>query len=334
MSSWRLAIVVAGTVTRGLSSIKRDKLKQKKIFEIVKELEESEQIRIVRLVDALDSSVRIMRHNFIDLKSHLELYSKLDFNKYFIDRNYLNKLEVETYLNETQRLIHNYVTSTQSLIDHQRRHQKSLSEKRDEFHEYQEEVKLRFIEDPLSTFVGELRNYYNHYGIANIISNKVFDGMTNKLSTKLEINLDSIKKTTFQWKKYSKKYLESRDSETELLKLFKDYHEQVLNFQKWYKNRQKEIFVAEIDFVELKQKEIALIEINYLLEHINAKKGISRPMIENVIFKYTNIDHANEIINEENPKQKASLILKVFSKFIVIPPIMAIMITACYTSFE
>lgn len=275
-----------------------------------------------------------MKNNFRELRNHVNGYRDLNSNKSFIDRNFLNKLELQNFLNEAQRLIHNYVTSTQSLIDHQRRHQKKLADIKDAFSEYQNEIDSRFIKDPLSNFIGQLRNYYNHYAIATISSNKVLDGMTNELSAKLEISLDDIKKTSFDWNQYSKIYLNSSDGQTELLTLFEEYHEKVLAFQKWYKNRLEDIFRQEIEFVESRRKELASKEIQALFSHIEGKKGFNRWMVENIIFKYLDIDHTNEIIGEEDSRKKADMIIRALARFITIPPAIFAMIAILYGAFD
>lgn len=308
---------------------------QRNTNDIIAELENSDQYRVTSLIYALDSSIRIMKSNYSELSNHINNYQNLNINKSFIDRNFLNKLELQNFLNETQRLIHNYVTSTQSLIDHQRRHQRSLAKIKDAFNEeYQTEIDNQFIQDPLSNFIGELRNYYNHYAIATISSNKVFDGITNELSAKLVISLESIKETSFNWNQYSKSYLNQSDSQKELSKLFEEYHLKVLDFQKWYKNRLEEIFHSEIEFVEIRRKELASKEINLLFQHIESKKGFNRLMVENIIFKYLDIDHTNEILEEGNPKQKADLILNAFSRFTNVPPLMFVMIASLYGAFD
>lgn len=304
------------------------------INEIISELENSDQSRVASLVYAIDSSIRILRSNYSELSNHINNYQNLNINKSFININFSNKLELQNFLNETQRLIHNYVTSTQSLIDHQRKQQRSLAKIKDSFNEYQAEIDKQFVHDPLSNFIGQLRDYYNHYGIATISANKVFDGITNELSVKLVISLESIKKTSFNWNHCSKSYLNQSDSQEELSKLFEDYHLKVLAFQKWYKNRLEDIFLAEIEFVEIRRKELASKEIILLFQHIEGKNGFNCLMVENIIFKYIDIDLANEIIEEENPKRKAHLILNAFSRFTIVPSTIFVMIASLYGAFD
>lgn len=114
--------------------------------ELISEMNSMEEYRIVSEMNNFEESVILLNSNYNELNSHF-----LNFKKTIFKINSKDE-EFRDVNIETKRLIHNYLSSVITLIDHTRIHMKILHKTKD-IEEYKIKIERTFIGNPLCSFV-------------------------------------------------------------------------------------------------------------------------------------------------------------------------------------
>jgi hypothetical protein len=138
----------------------------------------------------------------------------------------------EDYTSEVQgnfaRHLHNFLVSSQSLVEHTRRLMRKWYVDTEMLVKYQDAVNKNFINDPLSQFIEALRNYCTHRSPVGIII-KTFPGKDS------DCNVVSIHKDTLiSWNKISKHarlYIEQYDNDIPIMTPVNEYKDKVVQFR-------------------------------------------------------------------------------------------------------
>jgi hypothetical protein len=206
--------------------------------------------KILQEISTFNDSLLILNQNFLEIEKHT--------------KNFFHQGKTINPNLETKRVIHNYLASVVSLIDHTRVFVNSLHHEK-EFIEYQQVIDETFIKNPLCNFVKDFRQYIQHYKIPDV------SYQTNALSlkSKWSIRIRTEELESFSgWKKDSKRFLKDNYPKVDLLETLKSYQEIVTKFYEWLTIRQKEIFADEIRQVEVKINEIKEVRIYKLVSEI------------------------------------------------------------------
>lgn len=142
-------------------------------------------------------------------------------------------------MHEVVCLLHNFVSSAKSLIDHTRRiHQKDYQPKQLRV-ESERQIKERFLANPLAQFVEDLREMAQHYRLPSV---GIRTSFVNKPSgTEMTVRLHLTKtdlKEYRRWGPHSKAFLEEAPEQIDLLQVVDDYHAAVAEFHAWFRSRQ------------------------------------------------------------------------------------------------
>ncbi|ELD3372202.1 hypothetical protein RKK48_003470 [Vibrio cholerae] len=137
--------------------------------------------------------------------------------------------------------LHNYVCAAKSLIDHSRVLYSRLYKKNEiNFDGYEDQVKIRFVDNSLSKFIEFLRSYSQHEKLPTISSSFSFDSQSDEgFVFKVLLVGDELMKSS-QIKSQAKAYIRENE-ELDIRKVLSDYHNQVREFYEWVKARQNEI---------------------------------------------------------------------------------------------
>jgi hypothetical protein len=296
--------------------------------QLVTERTESPKSALYKLIKGLDISRNIMNKNFLELQDHLDKHGKLAANQSFITFNPEHKIELHEYMDELQRVLHNYVSSTQSLVEHQRRHYAALHEEKKSFPEYQNEINCRFVNDPLSNFIKQLRHYFSHYGTPSLASTRVFDDIAKELSILLVIKTDVLLNGCYKWNAPAKKYLEQLTEEVNISEIISAYHNHVNDFQQWYENQQNEIFYEEIGYIEGLETEIRKIGLDSIFTILSTAKSFKWANIEQGVLRYLPYNEVKAYCELKTKSERVDKLIQSASKITTIPSIvMAIIVT-------
>ena len=225
-------------------------------FKLRKQLEKHPGWEIKLRREAHLRSIKIFSRNFSELASLIDKIENPDF--YYKSIN--NKI-LDDHHSEIARLLFNYLSSAQSLVDHTRSYFKKWHGNDAVGKRYQTVIKDTFPDNPTSNMVKDLRNYMLHRGIPSSTIHESFN---------FEDNLPPVITITFKvitlkewrkWTKGSKEYMRKQGHYVELRKLVKEYHNLVHSFYMWvddilnesYKEEQSEMLKLLKEVIDLEK---------------------------------------------------------------------------------
>jgi hypothetical protein len=260
-------------------------------IELVRELEVMPEHQRLQKIKHFGVSLHIFQHNYYELIQHLNFHNtpKLSLKLMGQDNRHL----LHAYQIEITRFLHNYIASSLSLIDHTRNHYRELYGKNELFPDYQIEIDKRFVNFPLSVFVKDLRQFFQHFQMPGLSSKLKYTRGASDFIMSINLTLDDLNKFS-GWKAKSKEYLASFEKEIDLKKLIEEYHKHVSDFYNWFIKRQNEIHAEDIQKVEAHKKKIRDNEMGrFFTELIKQPKSIDE--IEKELSKLYREDDLAEI---------------------------------------
>lgn len=204
--------------------------------EAVEKLMSLDGWRIGEKIERLEISIFIFRGNFEDIMKSIEFFKS---SSSLILHDVRNRNELHQFFKEVTRLLHNYLASAMTLVDHTRILVRELygGETFLEFNnEYDSKIKTCFVENPLHQFIQELRNYIVHKELP-IVGSKL---NLEEIKADLIIDISELR-NNFHWKKSAKEFIDSKGDDEKLGSITSDYFKLVLDFHDWFYARQLEI---------------------------------------------------------------------------------------------
>jgi len=181
------------------------------------------------LLDTMNVSLNIFWGNEEELKQKLQQHASPSSLKEFGGVDNREKLQEEFY--EIIRLLHNYVASAKSLVDHTRRVAKKLLQDK-HLDTYQERIDLDFKEDPLAKFLHDLRNYLLH------VSNPPVNRTTHFTPTHIKsVGIELEVKVLLEWDGWTKRsrdFLQGHEDNIDLTGVVAEYRGKLDAFYHWF----------------------------------------------------------------------------------------------------
>ena len=231
----------------------------KRWLELVNKLESLEGNKILGKLKHLSISQYTFNRNFSELINLIRIYEK-DLSIWSIE----NRQKLDALQREFLRLLHNYLSSVYSLIQHTYVFRDNL--KNDEFKKLYEEEAKKFKVDEIMTFIQDLRTYTQHYKLpiskASISFERIDKDINKEMISKQELLLD--KKELLKWEKWtapSKKYLSNQTKDIKLKDLITDYYDKIQAFyldlykkvSLLYEKEIKEYLITEREIIEIEK---------------------------------------------------------------------------------
>lgn len=225
----------------------------KKLIALDDKREELEGTKVVRILLNLDTSQYAVDKNYEELSSAFALCEG-DLEIWDVQ----NRQKFNLFFMELSRLLHNYLSSTFSLI----RHNAKL---RDELNclelsqEYSKEVDALKLND-CYCFVKDLRHFAQHVGLP-ILSAKTSISRTQR-STEFKRRILLKKDKLLNWKKLgrgSKNYINAHE-EIDLKLVINEYQTLVRNFCVWFNKKVNQIYSKQLQEFEEVNLEIGRLE--------------------------------------------------------------------------
>lgn len=231
----------------------------KQIVVLLNKLESMFEYKLLLRIKSLDASLYVFQGNFEELRSLLLKHS--DVREAIRLRGARKKPAMRASLYEITRLLHNFVTSAKSLIEHTRVIYREIYKGGEELPDYQKEVDRRFANNPLAQFVEDLRDYCLHYELPTISSVLHFSSLppTPVFESRIELKIEELNKYS-KWSHLAKKYLTSQNKPVNLLTVTDEYYALVKDFHSWFQSRQKEIHSQEFAKVTSIYKRIEYLQ--------------------------------------------------------------------------
>jgi hypothetical protein len=182
--------------------------------------------------------------NQTELVTHLEAPNQSEDAAIELIRNvgpYRN--DAPEFFTEFYRLLHNYLASVKTLVDHSRSFAGEFL-KGNVHDEYQAWVG-RIAEDPMAKFVQELRHVVLHDELPQLISDLTWtaeDGPRHELWLKRETLL-----LNSRWTAPARTYIKGQPPEFAIRKAIDDYQDEVLALSVWIDRRFRALHGKEVD---------------------------------------------------------------------------------------
>lgn len=165
-----------------------------------------------------------------------------------------NRPLLALFRDEVARLLQNFEGSSKSLVDHANYFYRNNYRENGHFKEYEEEIKMRFEENPVVQFVHGLRNYLIHKKAPSIFTTLFFESGKKPINLVLLAKEELLKSGVLN--RHAKKYLHESSQEIDLLEVVSQYVSQVNQFYYWMFSRIQTVHSA--DFMAVKNKQIEL----------------------------------------------------------------------------
>jgi hypothetical protein len=196
---------------------------------------------ISKRIEHLGVSGYIFEANYRELMNSIQ-YFKSDAAMDLWD--YRNVDKMGNYLKEITRMLHNFVASARTLVDHTRIIARELYVSQPFLDEYQSQVDRRLLSNPTVQFVHDLRNFILHYDLP-----VTFASLTPDHEQLLKISILALRKWS-GWKAVSRQYLSSAGDEQNVEDVVEEYTKAILAFHGWFSNRQLDLHKKEFSEAE------------------------------------------------------------------------------------
>jgi hypothetical protein len=221
--------------------------------EISRKVQESVAYKNFQRILEFDKNFFIFDRNYKDLKSAIEKFSEPESISLLFDHR-----ESQLILYHICRLVHNFLASAKTLLEHTRNLTRENYEKTDFYEQYCKEVEIRFLDNPITGFIEDFRNYSLHYSLPitgfriSVINDKEKNIQTEHVIFFIE------KKSLLKWSnwKKGKAFLEMGNEEIEIEVLIDDYYQQIFDFHGWINKKLDSIHSSEIECLQKQQLEI------------------------------------------------------------------------------
>ncbi|WP_142716147.1 hypothetical protein [Fodinibius sediminis] len=242
------------------------------LFQEIEELErktaEVSGAEVIGKINRLEYSHQLFARNHKHLVDILEgVVEKPEIRDRIFSRKFRWKSDL--LFREISFRLHNFVASAKSLVDHSRRVYTKVYENKGKFEEYDKVVKQDLVENGLIQFVHKLREMCQHYQLPRVSAEL-------KVGEKTEMTLFIYNNELLlydSWKSTAKEFINSHDEKIDLLKVTKEYYDQITSFHDWVKGEFLEMYSEELkeiesihDEINQKKKDLIVNELEEVFE--------------------------------------------------------------------
>ena len=145
-------------------------------------------------------------------------------------------------MREVIALLHNYVASAKSLVDHSRRISRKKYQPKTLRDEYGRQIQERFVADPLVQFVHDLRGMALHVRLPTVHMSTSFQNVEG--TTEMAVRLRLVKADLEEWRgwgPHSKTFLANAPRKIDLLETVEGYDSRVTAFYMWFRAEQDKV---------------------------------------------------------------------------------------------
>jgi hypothetical protein len=214
-----------------------------KSFKIEQKIKNSDGYKFMQRIREFSVSTSIFGKNFLELSNHIkaelepEYYIKLQHKEFSYQR--------EQGQLETVRLMHNFLASASSLVDHTRNYYRKYYAETGKFPDYQTEIDNNFTNNKLANFIKCFRQYMQHFQPSFIIYQSSLSDDPTKLNAKIILTKSDLLLFS-NWNSKAKQYIQDLEGDLEILPVFSDYHLLIEKFYNWFVTSQGKIHQSEV----------------------------------------------------------------------------------------
>jgi hypothetical protein len=223
----------------------RDKMINEEI-QLRDKIRNSEGIKCINRMNYHNDCISILSRNFAELSKALLHFENLNNALELMDQN--NRDATEKFHNEISRLLHNFLSSGKTLIDHTRIFVNKNYSGSKIFQLYTNKIKNEFVNDGLSRFIQDLRNFILHRGLP-------YTGLILKPDLKTTVYLDrDLMLDWDKWTTLSRNYLLSQSEKIRIYDFVDAYAKKVDAFNHWLNREMKNYHEKDLKELHLLRK--------------------------------------------------------------------------------
>jgi hypothetical protein len=206
----------------------------------------------LHLIGRLDRTRQILVTNSRELDEQLEFFAdpRKSFQLWAVER----RAELNEFLAEIGRFLHNYLASVKTLVDHTRHEMKAAYAGTALHDEYQAQVDDLFSVGP-PAFIQNLRNYTLHYRLAD-----GFAQLSHTPGQDFETGVFLDRERLLEWDNWSaaaKVWLADQPDRIDFREPLHDYETRVLGFYTWVDERIRTEHAAALAEIETLRAQMA-----------------------------------------------------------------------------
>ncbi len=222
---------------------------------ILDEIAKSPEQALIQELESIRWSFKMVQGNFCDLIQPIELLEEKPEGIKLWSRE--NKQKLHRLFEEIARLLHNFLASNMSFVDHTRAHINKLysGKKYAQFLEqYQIEISSRFSNNANHQIAQGLRNYVQHRNLPFVGSTISWNREKGE-SRSFHILIEQLLEW-HGWVDYplAKAKLQQMGKFLEIRPFIEEYFSQVSSFYQWLVDKQMEMHKLEISKLKLMEK--------------------------------------------------------------------------------
>jgi len=170
-----------------------------------------------------------------------------------------NRLALRRFHEEIARLLHNYLASAATLIDHTRIFAHDLHQDKPFHEEYKNKIADTFKTSELAGFIKGLRNWMLHKELAPTVAKLSEEGTTTSPLSAIVLSYEKLK-TWDRWETRAKSYIANLNSDPKLHTIVSSYGGLVESFYEWLENRIQEIHAPAFQELDELQDQLRTIQ--------------------------------------------------------------------------
>jgi hypothetical protein len=221
-------------------------MKNKEI-QLMKKIISSEGMKCVNRMKYHNNCISILQGNCAELSKKLLQFG--DLKNALELMNQKNRAATEKYQNEINRLLHNFLASVMTLIDHTRIFMSKNYKGTRIYEKYKDKIKNEFITNGLSQFIKELRHYVLHRGLP-------YTGLALKENIETTVSLDRDAMLNWKsWSVLSRDFLASQPEKIRIFDFVNEYTQKVDALNTWINKATKEYHKKDLEELALLREE-------------------------------------------------------------------------------
>jgi len=225
------------------------------LLRLPEEPEPSPALEFMRRREALLISYSVFVGNYRELTERLKLVE----NPHVAINLWTVKLDVEfeKVRDEVTRLLHNFLASALSLLDHIKVHMEKLYEGSDLFAEYTSRRREHVFSTPVYRFVYDLRQYAIHNKLPLV--GRIFSfHKTRGIRISYFLDVGELKRSKKKrWSAEARQYMDTYGGQLPLRQLAMEYFPVMNEFYKWLRKREPEFNRENPNFLRQRWERIA-----------------------------------------------------------------------------
>jgi hypothetical protein len=192
-----------------------------------------------------DMSLEIFEGNFTELICNIDAFrptAQKELMRWATDPAFRNTQQITV-----TRMLHNFMASASSLIDHARKFYRDMYEAGGTMPLYQPKINETFGKDGLSQFIVGFRQYCVHYR-SPVITFTMSTHMHDTISSVPTLSRDALI-AYHGWNAVATKFLKASPAVIDLVSVVTEYRGKVRNFYGWFKSEQARIHRVELEYI-------------------------------------------------------------------------------------